>query len=280
MASGGVAGSVTTVARADPPQVIAHRGASEVAPEHTLAAYQQAIDDGAGALECDVRLTRDGVLVCVHDRRVDRTSDGRGVVSTLELADLAQLDFGYWHDGPGAAGRIPETEEPDWESRSVLTLARLLDLVTSSPRPVELAIETKHPTRYAGLVERTLTDLLGRYGLLGSGAPPPPVRVMSFSALGLRRVHASAPEVPTVLLLARLAPRYRLGALPARVRIAGPSISLVRRAPRYVERVHAAGNTVHVWTVNEPADVDLCLALGVEGIITDRPRHVLAQLRH
>lgn len=260
--------------------MVAHRGASEVAPEHTLAAYLQAIDDGAGALECDVRLTRDGVLVCVHDRRVDRTSDGRGVVSTLELADLAQLDFGYWDGGPGGIGRIPETEEPDWDRRSVLTLARLLDLLTSSPQPVELAIETKHPTRYAGQVERSLADLLRRYGLLGTPTTPPPVRVMSFSALGLRRVHALAPEVPTVLLLARLAPRYRLGALPSRVRIAGPAMSLVRRSPRYVERVHATGNAVHVWTVNDPADVDLCLALGVEAIITDRPRHVLAQLRH
>ncbi|MEP6462752.1 MAG: glycerophosphodiester phosphodiesterase family protein [Frankiaceae bacterium] len=258
------------------PQVVAHRGASELAPEHTLAAYQQAIDDGADALECDVRLTRDGVLVCVHDRRVDRTSNGRGVVSTLELADLAELDFGHWR-GTGAPGDRGE-EEPDWDRTSVLTLARLLELVTDSPRPVDLAIETKHPTRYAGLVERSLTELLRRFGMLRSGTPTPAVRVMSFSALGLRRVHALAPGLPTVLLLARLAPQYRLGALPPRVDIAGPSISLVRRLPLYVERLHAAGNAVHVWTVNEPEDVDLCVALGVDAIITDRPRHVLAQL--
>ena len=76
------------------PRIVAHRGSSAEIPEHTLAAYQQAIDDGADALECDVRLTADGVLVCVHDRKVNRTSNGRGVVSTLELADLAELDFG------------------------------------------------------------------------------------------------------------------------------------------------------------------------------------------
>ena len=79
-------------------QVVAHRGASDEHAEHTLTAYTQAIDDGADALECDVRLTRDGVLICVHDRRVDRTSDGRGVVSTLELAELRDLDFGSWRD--------------------------------------------------------------------------------------------------------------------------------------------------------------------------------------
>lgn len=75
-------------------QVVAHRGASEEAPEHTLAAYRKAIEDGADALECDVRLTADGHLVCVHDWRVNRTSNGRGAVSALELADLAALDFG------------------------------------------------------------------------------------------------------------------------------------------------------------------------------------------
>src|SRR3954451_24442389 len=84
-----------------PPQVVAHRGASEDEAEHTLAAYRRAIDDGADGLECDVRLTRDGVLVCVHDRRIDRTSSGRGVVSTLELAELADLDFAKWHRGDG-----------------------------------------------------------------------------------------------------------------------------------------------------------------------------------
>ena len=66
-------------------QVVAHRGSSEDSPEHTLEAYKRAIAEGADALECDVRLTRDGHLVCVHDRRIDRTSTGRGVVSTLEL---------------------------------------------------------------------------------------------------------------------------------------------------------------------------------------------------
>ena len=71
-----------------PVQVVAHRGSSDAVPEHTLHAYTRAIDEGADALECDVRLTRDGHLVCVHDRRIDRTSTGRGVVSTLELADL------------------------------------------------------------------------------------------------------------------------------------------------------------------------------------------------
>src|SRR5512144_2748225 len=78
------------------PQVVAHRGSSASRPEHTLGAYLVALDEGADALECDVRLTADGHLVCVHDRRIDRTANARGVVSTMELAQLHELDFASW----------------------------------------------------------------------------------------------------------------------------------------------------------------------------------------
>ncbi|MGC5410538.1 glycerophosphodiester phosphodiesterase family protein, partial [Streptomyces sp. DT225] len=138
-----------------PIQVIAHRGASDDAPEHTLAAYRKAIEDGADALECDVRLTADGHLVCVHD--------------------------------------------------------------------LQLAIETKHPTRWAGQVEDRLLHLLKRFEL---DAPPPagtpsPVRVMSFSARSLHRVRAAVPHLPTVYLMQFVSPRLRDGRLPAGARVAG-----------------------------------------------------------
>src|SRR3954465_12547315 len=140
----------------NPPQVVAHRGSSAVEAEHTLAAYRRAIDDGADALECDVRLTRDGVRVCVAGRRVARPWSGRGVVSTLELADLAELDFGSWHP----SGQ----EAPDMDRRQVLTLERLLETVGDCGRRGGGALQNKHPTRYAGLVELTLADLLARFG--------------------------------------------------------------------------------------------------------------------
>ncbi|GGZ09968.1 glycerophosphoryl diester phosphodiesterase [Streptomyces olivaceoviridis] len=272
-----------THARQHSLQVVAHRGASEDAPEHTLAAYRKAIEDGADALECDVRLTADGHLVCVHDRRVNRTSNGRGAVSALELADLAALDFGSWKTREAWRGR---DEEPDWEHRpedreetSVLTLERLLGLVADAGRRVELAIETKHPTRWAGQVEERLLTLLKRFGLdAPASAAESPVRVMSFSARSLHRVRAVAPTLPTVYLMQFVSPRLRDGRLPAGVRIAGPSIRIVRSHPAYVERLKQAGHQVHVWTVNEPEDVDLCVGLGVDAIITNRPRAVLRQL--
>ncbi|OPG07168.1 glycerophosphodiester phosphodiesterase [Streptomyces sp. GKU 895] len=266
-----------THARQHSIQVVAHRGASEEAPEHTLAAYKKAIEDGADALECDVRLTADGHLVCVHDRRVNRTSNGRGAVSALELAELAALDFGSWKN---------RDEEPDWEHRpedreqtSVLTLERLLELVADAGRRVELAIETKHPTRWAGQVEERLLVLLKRFGLEApASAADSPVRIMSFSARSLARVRAASPMLPTVYLMQFVSPRLRDGRLPAGVRIAGPSIRIVRNHPAYIERLKRAGHQVHVWTVNEPEDVDLCVELGIDAIITNRPRAVLRQL--
>ena len=78
--------------------MVAHRGASHDKAEHTLGAYVAALDAGAEALECDVRLTADGHLVCVHDRDLRRTARTRGLVSTMELADLSELDFASWKD--------------------------------------------------------------------------------------------------------------------------------------------------------------------------------------
>src|SRR6185369_6538393 len=79
------------------PFVVAHRGASAERPEHTLAAYELALQEGADGVECDVRLTRDGHLVCVHDRKVDRTSNGTGLVSEMTLSQLRELNYGSWH---------------------------------------------------------------------------------------------------------------------------------------------------------------------------------------
>jgi glycerophosphoryl diester phosphodiesterase len=271
------------------PEVIAHRGSSAEKPEHTLAAYLRAIEQGADALECDVRLTADNHLVCVHDRRVNRTSNGRGLVSTLELAHLEHLDWGSWK---AAADDARDNEQPDRDAGRLLTLRRLLDAVRDCGRPVRVAIETKHPTRYAGQVERRLTEVLTDYGWTQArpprGAPglgdaadgaPPPVRVMSFSQLALARMRQLAPDVPRVLLVDERIPlRFREGTLPRGVDAVGLDVRLLRQHPDYAERLHGRGHRLHVWTVDDLADVDLCLRLGVDAIITNRPRAVLAHL--
>jgi len=253
------------------PQIVAHRGASQDRAEHTLQAYVLALEAGAEALECDVRLTADGHLVCVHDRRIDRTSSGRGPVSTLPLTELESWDFRSWKE-PWADLDDELDEQP---AASVLTFEALCGLAYDWDRPVQLAVEAKHPTRYAGLVERRLVEMLRRFGWADPSAyEPARVRVMSFSWLSLRRVRQWAPTLPTVFLMERVPLRFRDGSLPLGSRIAGPSIHVLRAHPGYVQRAHAAGHEVHVWVVNHDDDLALCRQLGVDAVITDKPGQV------
>jgi glycerophosphoryl diester phosphodiesterase len=258
------------------PQVVAHRGSSHSTAEHTLGAYLTALDEGADALECDVRLTADGHLVCVHDRTVDRTANGSGIVSTMRLAQLDELDFASWKN----PWRDLDDEAPDLDvdARRVLTLRRLVEAVRDYQRPIDLAIETKHPTRYAGLVERRLVELLDEHGWTG---PDSPARVMSFSWVALTRVRRLAPDVELVLLIDR---PHAWRVLPRELVdekwIAGPGIDLLRDSPKLARRLHKQGRRMHVWTVNSESDLELCLDLGVEAVITDNPTRILAHLGH
>jgi glycerophosphoryl diester phosphodiesterase len=255
------------------PQVVAHRGASFDNAEHTLGAYVEAIREGAEALECDVRLTADGHLVCVHDRDLRRTASTRGLVSTMELADLDRLEFASWKN-PWAT-LDDEAPDRDRDLDGVLTLRRLLETVAEAERPIELAIETKHPTRFGGLVERRLVEALAEFGWAG---PNSPVRVMSFSYVALQRMERLAPDVRLVMLIEKsrnwpvLKPVLEPGWL------LGPGIGSLTRHPKFARKLVKSGRGIHVWTVNTREQLDLCLELGVEAVITDRPRDVLGWL--
>ena len=255
------------------PLIIAHRGSSQDLPEHTLNAYHRAIDEGADVLECDVRLTADSHLVCVHDRKVNRTSSGRGLVSTLELATLEGLDFGAWKLAHGSEVEMPDV---DRERDMLLTLRHLIDVVMNCGREVGLVIETKHPTRYSGQVERQLAKVLTEFGLHGSYLPGrPDVRVMSFSQLAITRMRQLCPQVPLVYLMKQSVPlRFRDGSLPRGARIAGLDKEIIRRWPKTVKRQHDRGHQVYVFTIDHEVDIDLCLELGVDAIISNRPAFV------
>jgi glycerophosphoryl diester phosphodiesterase len=255
------------------PQVVAHRGASAKHAEHTLGAYVTALDHGADALECDVRLTADGHLVCVHDRRVDRTTNSRGLVSTMTLDELDELDAASWKNP--WADLDDEAEEPDRDETRVLTLRRLLETVRDYDRTVEVAIETKHPTRYAGLVERRLVGMLEEFGWTGADSP---ARVMSFSGVALTRVQRLAPALEVVLLIEGKVSWQVTKAILRPGWIAGPGIDELRERVRLGPRLQRNGHRIHVWTVNTEAELELCLGLGVEAVITDRPDHILQLL--
>ena len=255
------------------PQVVAHRGASHDTAEHTLAAYTRAIELGAQALECDVRLTADGHLVCVHDRDLRRTASSRGVVSTMNLAELDELDFARWKNP--WADMDDEAPDLDPTAGKVLTLRTLLETVAAVDRRVEVAIETKHPTRYGGLVERRVVELLADFGWDQAGSP---VRVMSFSFGALQRIQRLAPGVEVVMLVEKAHHWPMLRRVVGDDWIIGPGIDELREHPGLGRSLVRAGREVHVWTVNTEADLDLCLDLGVAAVITDHPAYVLELL--
>ena len=259
------------------PLVIAHRGASDEEPEHTLRAYRKAFAHGADGVECDVRLTADHHLVCVHDRRVERTSDGAGVVSALELARLEEFDWASWKlsDRPGDT----ESPERDPERGHILTLRRLLDTLVSTRQEVVTLIETKHPTRHGNDVENALVQVLRMFDLDGGDQPGRPhVRMMSFSNRALQRAHKLAPQLPLVYLVDATIPALTWdGILPKGVGAVGLDVRMLRR-PKAVRAFQRRGHQVYVWTVDSRDDVDRCLELGVDVIITNRPGHVLRQV--
>src|SRR6201994_1937132 len=246
------------------PFVVAHRGASAARPEHTLAAYDLALKEGADGVECDVRLTRDGHLVCVHDRRLDRTSTGAGLVSTMTLAELRELEYVAWHDSWREDGTHGDT--------SLLTLDALVSLVLDWHRPVKIFVETKHPVRYGSLVESKLLALLHRFGIAApASADRSRAVVMSFSAAAVWRIRRAAPMLPTVLL-GRTA-RYLGGSAATTVgaTAVGPSIAPLREHPEVVDRAAAQGRALYCWTVDHYEDVRYCRDIGVAWVATNHP---------
>ncbi len=253
------------------PFVVAHRGASSALPEHTLAAYELALNEGADGVECDVRLTSDGHLVCMHDRRIDRTSTGTGLVSELTLAELRQFDYGMWHTSHAVIGGKVHA--------GLLTLEDLVRLVLDWNRPVKMFIETKHPVRYGALVESRVLALLHKYGIAApASADRARAVVMSFSAAAMWRIRRAAPLLPTVLL--GETSRYLGGSAATTVgaTAVGPSIQTLREYPDLVDRSAAQGRALYCWTVDRFEDVGYCRDLGVAWIATNHPGRTRAWL--
>jgi len=235
-----------------------------------MAAYLRAVEAGADAVECDVRMTADGTLVLVHDRRIDRTSPGTGAVSNFMLAELQEHTFGGqgWHD----------FEDPPSELRTrLLTLETFLSTLLDASTTLEFAIETKHPIRFGRYVEEELARVLRSFGLVRDGTAHR-VRMMSFSRMAVVRMRRLVPGIPTVYLRRRRPWFSRAWHLPPGVGALGPGIDVVRRDPDLVRAVKAQGGQVHVWVVDERADFDLCRELDVDVIITNKPAQILAWL--
>ncbi len=255
---GGSAGASGPGADDDAPLVISHRGASADAPEHTFAAYDAAIEQHTDVLECDLQLTKDDVLVCMHDTTVDRTTDGaqKGRVDSFTLEQLRTMDFGSWFGPEFAGAHIVPFEE------QLRCYAKVAPGVRFYP-------ETKAPSEYGGRMEPALVKLLTRLDLVPRGkanVATSPVIVQSFDLSSLETVKRMAPSLPTALLwIAPPAPP----ADPKSVDVMAASADYLAAHPEAIEQIHADGRDVHTWTVDDPAEMDQLLSSRVDGIFSN-----------
>jgi glycerophosphoryl diester phosphodiesterase len=274
------------------PQIFAHRGASGSYAEHTRAAYLQALADGADGVECDVHLTRDEQLVCIHDPTLERTSNGSGDVADSTLAQLRELDFSSWK-----GVRVPA--EYGGPRNQLLTLADLLRLLRSAGRSIALAIELKHPSPFGLRLEAELVAFL-----LDEGWDPESstlgnltISFMSFNPDSMHQLGEIAPAHALCQLVADVKPddvreALSFGSITSgavvnlmrraidegealidahTVGMAGPGVAYVREHQDTVRRWVSEGVRVRVWTVNTQEEAELVAGLGVQEITTDYP---------
>ena len=254
----------------------AHQGGAWEGPSSTLYAIAHALEVGATAIELDVHATRDGQLVVCHDATVDRTTNGQGEIANLTLEEVRRLDNAYWWapgadvtPGLGEAGYPYRGLAPEDRRFGIATLEEVLETFPG----VVLNLDIKQTAPTVEPYEGRLAELLRRYGRTDD------LIVASFLDAATEAFSALAPDVPTsagTLAVAEFYRAVRAGEEPApmsHVALQVPTtfgdLTVVDEA--FVAAAHAAGLAVHVWTIEEEAEMARLVDLGVDGIITDRP---------
>lgn len=259
---------------------IGHRGASGYAPEHTLPAYDLALRQGADYIEQDLQLTKDGVLVVIHDETLDRTArptaesepgDCTGLVREKTLAQIKTCDVGSWFNET-----YPEYAKEEYVGLKVPTLEEVFQRYRKS---AAYYIETKSPESAPGM-EEDLLRLMDEYGLRESAAERWQVLIQSFSPASLQKVHTEDPSLPLIQLFSGSETsetiQARLDATADYAVGIGPSKSDVD--PALVEAAHDRCLDLHPYTVNEPAEMEDLIELGVDGMFTNFPDRLDAVL--
>ena len=243
---------------------IGHRGASAYAPEHTFAAYDLALEQGADYIEIDLQMTADGVLVAMHDKTLNRTADApegvpegycRGLVSKKTLEQIKMCDAGSWFSPEYAGEQIPTLEE----------------IFQRYGTSVNYYIETKNPDAAPGM-EEELVQLLGEYGLIEPAAENWQVLIQSFSAESLMKIHELEPSLPLIQLYwagTSKSIQRDLDAVSAYAVGIGPYKQDVDAA--LVEAAHERCLAVHPYTVNTVEEMEALIALDVDGMFTNNP---------
>lgn len=280
----------------------AHRGSSHKYSENTRAAYLQAIDEGADGIECDVHLSKDGIVVCHHDPTVDRTSDATGEVAGYTLEELKAMDF---------TGVVPN-EVPEAygaENEQLLSLEELFAIIEAHGQPMGVAIEIKHPSPYGHLLEKRVLEVLEAHGFnprTGAAGSQGQIAVtlMSFEPNSLRFL---ARTVDTSLLCQLITEIH-----PDRVQqlldsgdigraavyevlhrsvaegvelinaggagILGAGVAWARANEHLVRQWLAGGLQARIWTVDRPADAQYLVGLGVGQLTSNRPAELRKEL--
>ncbi|UQZ35144.1 hypothetical protein C2I18_17395 [Paenibacillus sp. PK3_47] len=232
----------------------AHRGASAVCPENTMAAFRKSLELGATGIETDVQMTRDGGLVLIHDEKVDRTSNGKGYLKDQTLAEVRQLDAGSWFG-------------PEFKVEPFPTLEELLDLLKD--RDTVLNIELKNGVfMYPGMEEKVIAAVR-KYGMSDR------VILSSFNHYSLAHCKTLAPEIRTGILYGD--GLYRPWDYAKSLTADALHAYLPTVRPGFVSEAAQNGIAYHPWTVNDPAQMQALIDMQVSGIITDHP-DVLAGL--
>ncbi|GAB3623794.1 glycerophosphodiester phosphodiesterase [Mariniluteicoccus endophyticus] len=236
-------------------KIWAHRGASAYAPENTIEAFLLAAEQGAHGVELDVQLSADGELVVVHDETIDRTSDGTGTVAAMTLAELRGHDYANGMDG--------------FSGVALPTLAEVFEALR--PTGLSVNVELKNGINFYPGIEKATLAAIEASGMRER------VLVSSFNHYSLKTLQQLDRDVPLGLLFAEglyLPWEYAADFGAAAIHPCLPFLQ-VRGV---VEYAHQAGVAVNVWTVDEREHLELCVALGVDAIITNRPDDALAAL--
>ncbi len=243
-----------------PPIAIAHRGGADEAPQNTLEAFGAAIALGYRYLETDAHLTRDGILVAFHDPRLDDLTDRTGAIAALTIAEVEAADAGHVFS-PDGGRSFP------FRGRGI-RVPRLEELLSRWP-DARFNIDPKHDTCVGPLV--ALIERLGAWGRVAFGAFSDR-RLGRIRALsGGRACTSMGPRAVAAARTAALTGRMpRLGADCIQVPLHSGPVPIVTAG--FVRAAHRAGLPVHVWTVNDEPTMHRLLDLGVDGIMTDRPR--------
>ncbi len=233
----------------DAPLVVAHRGASLLAPENTMAAFNLAVDVGAHAIELDAKLSRDGEVVIMHDSTLDRTTNGTGTIRSHTMMELRALDAGAYFGDSFSGERVP-------------ILSEVFDILAGK---ILINVEL---TNYATLFDRLPEKVIS---LIVSRGMENDVLISSFNPVALIRSKRIAPDIPIGLLV-----RGSTRLLINRVMRSWIMYDCYHPAWEYVsqgliDQERRMGNRIHVWTLNSPEEMINLVKAGVNGVITDDP---------